>query len=308
MKLFVFGVSGLVGSAIARSGVRRGLEVHGFYGSRPSGVEGMRSERLLDVTDGEAIERLILDEWPEVLVNAAAVSSPDAVDRNPALAEKINVGFPRQLAMLTGHIGTKVIHLSTDMVFDGDTGSYRSTHTPNPTTLYGQLKLMAEREVLKYNAEHPLVLRITIVNGNSITGQRSVHEKLLAAVSQGHKPRLFADEVRQPCSAENVAEVVVELSERQDLHGIFHWAGSEAVTRYDLGRRILERFALDPDRLEKCVRGDEPETGKRPANLTLELEPLRGKLKTRPASLAEQMDELRAPAHLYRWIREHGRL
>lgn len=308
MKVFVFGASGLVGSAIVRACVRRRIETFAFHGSRPSGIEGTVSEREVDVTNRETIERIILEEWPDVVVNAAAISNPAGVDRDPGLAEKVNVAFPRQLAMLTRHIGSKMVHFSTDMVFDGREGGYRSTSTPAPTSLYGQMKLLAEKEVLRFNDERPIILRITLVNGNSISGQRSVHEKLLAAIADGQKPRLFTDEIRQPCSAGNVAEAVVELCEREDLHGIFHWAGSERLSRYDLGCRILQRFGLDEDRLEAVSMRDDPGNENRPTDLTMELSPLAPKMKTLPASLQEQMEELKAPAHLYRWIREHGKL
>ncbi len=307
MKVFVFGASGLVGSAVTRACVRRRLDTFSFVGSRQSGLSGVVSERPIDVTNTESVERLILEEWPDVVVNAAAISSPAEVDRDPSLAEKINVAFPRQLAMLTRHLGAQLIHFSTDMVFDGEEGGYRSTSMPNPANLYGQLKLMAEKEVLRFNDERPTILRITIVNGNSVSGQRSVHEKLLAMVAAGERPKLFSDEIRQPCSAGNVAEVAVELAERNDLHGIFHWAGQDAVSRLELGRAVLRRFGLPEDRVES-VEAASAGGAKRPANLTLELEPLVGKLKTQPASLAAQMEELRPPAPLYRWIREHGKL
>ncbi|MEM9018114.1 MAG: SDR family oxidoreductase, partial [Verrucomicrobiota bacterium] len=294
--------------AVARALVRRRINTFAFVGSRSSGVDGVVSERTVDITDREAIERLILEEWPDTVVNAAAISSPADVDRNPSLAEKVNVAFPRQLAMLTRHLGAQLIHLSTDMVFDGSEGNYRSTSVPNPTSLYGQLKLMAEREVLKFNSENPVVLRITIVNGNSVSGQRSVHEKILSAVFDGERPSLFTDELRQPCSAENVAEVVVELAERNDLHGIFHWAGSDPVSRYDLGKAILNRFGLSEDCIQASSLSSFIDSTPRPADLTLELEPLAGKLKTKPLSLKGQMKELKPPPHLYRWVRENGKL
>lgn len=307
MKCFIFGVSGLVGSACARAAVRRRLQVHGFHGKTGSGIEGLRSERSIDVTDTEVLERLVLDEWPDVVINAAAISNPAGVDQDPARAERVNVQFPRQLSLLCRHLGSRFIHFSTDMVFDGTAASYRSTDVPNPVGLYGQTKLMAEKAVLEANPNNPVVLRITLVNGNSVTGQRSVHEKLLSAIHDGQRPTLFTDEMRQPCSADSVAEVAVELTERQDLSGLFHWAGSEVVSRYELGRRILQKFGLSEDFLQAARQADIPALADRPQRLVFNLHPLEGKLKTRPPYLSEQIASLQPPPHLYRWLREMRR-
>ncbi len=298
----------MVGAACVRAFERRRHEVHAFYGSNQPNFEKTASVRSLDVTNREKVERLILDEWPDVVVNAAAISNPASVEADPQGAHAVNVAFPSQLALLTRHIGSRFIHLSTDMVFDGEQGDYRSTATPNPRNLYGQTKLLAEREILQNNPFDPVVLRITIVNGNSPGGRRSVHEKLLDAIHQGQRPRLFTDEWRQPCSAGNVAEVALELSERRDLTGIFHWGGAEKVTRHQLGLAILRRFGLPEDTIEPIQQTELPDGEARPAKLTLNLKPLSDKLKTRPSSLTEQMEELTPPAHLYRWIRSEGRV
>ena len=175
------------------------------------------------------------------------------------------------------------------MVFDGQSEQpYRSTDMPAPTNLYGQTKLMAEREVLEHNPEDPVVLRIPILMGNSPGGQRSLHEKLIAAIQAGKKPKLFCDEIRQPCSASNVAEGLLELTERRDLHGLFHWAGSETLSRFEMGQRILKHFGLPLDAIESACRDDDS----RPARLTFNLNPVVSKLKTKPIDFAAQLDEL----------------
>jgi dTDP-4-dehydrorhamnose reductase len=179
------------------------------------------------------------------------------------------------------------------MVFDGHSAEpYRSTDMPCPTNLYGQTKLMAERAVLEHNPEDPVVLRIPILMGNSINSQRSVHEKLLAAVARGEQPKLFCDEIRQPCSASNVAEVLLELSERRDLHGIFHWAGAETMSRFEMGQRILRHFNLPLNSVQSVCKNDDPEFANRPSNLTFNLHPIVSKLKTKPATFKEQLEEL----------------
>jgi dTDP-4-dehydrorhamnose reductase len=159
---------------------------------------------------------------------------------------------------------------------------------PAPTNLYGQTKLMAEREVLEHNPEDPVVLRIPILMGNSPGGRRSLHEKLIAAIQAGKKPKLFCDEMRQPCSASNVAEVLLELTERRDLHGLFHWAGSETLSRFEMGQRILKHFGLPLDAIESACRDDDS----RPARLTFDLNPIVSKLKTKPIDFAAQLHEL----------------
>jgi len=175
------------------------------------------------------------------------------------------------------------------MVFDGQSEQpYRSTDMPAPTNLYGQTKLMAEREVLEHNTEDPVVLRIPILMGNSPSGQRSLHENLIAAIHAGEKPKLYCDEIRQPCSASNVAEVLLELTERRDLHGLFHWAGSETISRLEIGQRILKHFGLPLDAIESACRDDES----RPAKLTFNLNPIVSKLKTKPIDFEAQLDEL----------------
>jgi len=119
-----------------------------------------------------------------------------------------------------------------------------------------------------------------------------VHEKLIAAIQAGERPKLFCDEMRQPASTENVAEVMLELSERRDLHGIFHWAGSEALSRFEMGQRILKHFGLDLDAIESVCQRDNPEHANRPSNLTFNLHPIASKLKTQPQNFEAQLDEL----------------
>ena len=293
MKILLTGASGLLGNAYAEAAIRRSHEVIAMSQTNPATAQGISRTELINGADTDQITALCLETWPDVIVNCAALSNPATVDAEPTLAEKINVALPRHLAQLSSHLGARFLHISTDMVFDGhSSGPYRSTDMPYPTSLYGQTKLMAEREVLEHNTEDPVVLRIPILMGKSPSGQRSVHEKLLAAIQRGERPKLFCDEIRQPCSAGNVAEVLVELSERRDLHGIFHWAGSETLSRFEMGQRILKHFGLPLDAIESACKSDSPEFADRPSNLTFELNPIVSKLKTQPISFEAQLEEL----------------
>lgn len=293
MKILLTGASGLLGHAYAQAAIRRGHSVIALYNQHPPQLEGLSQAIRLDASKPESLTGLCLEIWPDAIVNCAAVSSPTTVNAQPKLAEKVNVALPRLLAQLSTHLGARLLHVSTDMVFDGLAAEpYRSTDMPCPTDLYGQTKLMAEREVLEHNPEDPIVLRIPILMGNSPSGQRSVHEKLLAAIHAGERPKLFCDEIRQPCSASNVAEVLLELTERRDLHGIFHWAGSETLSRFEMGQRILKHFGLSLDSVECVHQNDDPAFAGRPSNLTLNLHPIVSKLKTKQVNFDQQLEEL----------------
>jgi dTDP-4-dehydrorhamnose reductase len=293
MKILLTGASGLLGHAYAQAAIRRGHSVTALYHQNPPLADGLAQSIQLNAAQPEALTSLCLEMWPEVIVNCAAISAPASVDADPKLAEKVNVALPRLLAQLATHLGARLLHISSDMVFDGQSSeAYRSTDMPCPTNLYGQTKLIAEREVLEHNPEDPVVLRIPILMGNSPSGQRSVHEKLLAAIHAGQCPKLFCDEIRQPCAASNVADVLLELSERRDLHGIFHWAGSEKLSRFEMGQRILKHFGLPLDSIQSVCQSDDPAHAGRPRNLTFNLHPIVSKLKTQPVNFDAQLEEL----------------
>ncbi len=261
----------------------------------------------LPIEDDERLTRTLFDKWPDAIVNCSAISSPASVDLDPSGSFRVNVTATARLAEIAAHLGARFIHLSTDMVFDGRESPYRSTDLPNPLSEYGRQKLEAEKKVLAATDENLVVLRITLLNGNSPGGNRSPHERILNGLAEGSPPTLFEDEFRQPCSSDNVADAILELIERPNLNGLFHWAGADEISRYELGLRILERFGFEPGRISRASLAEKTKNaGERPSRLTFELNPLAGKLKTRPASLEEQLDGLMVPDRLYGWYRENA--
>ncbi len=300
------GASGLLGVAVCREVLARGYGLIPYANSPWTDAKGKIEARSLPLNNFDPVIRELFDQWPDAVVNCAAISSPDTVNQDPVYARQINVEAAKRLAEVSAHLGARYIHISTDMVFEGSISPYRSTDQTNPLSEYGRQKLEAEKYVLKATDENVVVLRITLLNGNSPRGNRSPHERILSALANGQKPALFTDEWRQTSSAENVAQLIVELIERPNLNGIFHWAGAEVVTRYELGQRILQRFGFREDRLQPATLADLAGSGgPRPGRLTFELAPLVSKVKTVPASLGQQLEEMHLPAALYSWYREN---
>lgn len=306
MTILLTGASGLVGSAFARAAKRRGHRVIGLVGAFPGAIDGLAVRQQVDLSDDAATTAAVLDAFPEAIVNAAAVSVPEQCDANPALAQALNVTLPATLARLAHHVSARFVHLSSEQVFDGTRATpYAATDALSPINLYGRQKIESERAVHAAAADFAVTIRAPLLMGNSVGGQRSNHERLFADWAAGRTPRLFTDEFRQTCTAENLAEVMVELCERHDLRGVFHWAGTELISRYALGVAIREHFKLTAAQapIAAVTRADVPEAArKRQARLALDISPLAGKLKTRPQAVSAQLAELNVPPPCRTWF------
>lgn len=305
MKVAVIGSSGLLGTAVCNSALRRGYQLLPYANSRTPKLSSDQEVTSLNLLNEEKLTREFLDQWPDAIVNCAAISSPDDVDQSPDIAKEINVNSVYRLALIASHIGARFIHISTDMVFDGHHSPYRSTDMPNPLSEYGIQKLHSEKKVLSACDENVVVLRVTLINGNSSFGDRSQHEKILRSLAAGKQVTLFEDEIRQPCSAENVADVIVELLERPQLNGLFHWSGAEEISRYALGVQILEHFGIDPKKIvRESLKTSKFVSGPRPKHLSFVLDPLVSKIITKPLGIKDQINQLLVPNDLYSWYRD----
>jgi dTDP-4-dehydrorhamnose reductase len=201
------------------------------------------------------------------------------------------------LARLAQRHGIRLVHVSTDQVFDGESAPYRTTDSPAPLNAYGRLKAESEAFVRSL-APGAATVRAPLLMGNSLSGNRSLHERLLAEWAGGGTARLFVDEIRQVAHADNLAAVLIELAARWDVTGIFHWAGTDACSRHELGLLIRQRFGLNEREapIEAVTRAQLAAAVRaRPRDLRLDLEPLCTVLRIRPQSVMEQLGELLPP-------------
>ena len=207
----------------------------------------------LDLLDFDAVRRVFQEQRPQLVIHCAAVSrSPDA-QANPDLAWRINTDATTHLARLAAEI--PFVFFSSDLVFDGLPGNYDESATPNPLSVYAQTKVAAEKFVLA-NPRHT-VLRAALNAGVSITGDRAFNEQMRLAWQRGETLRLFTDEFRCPIPAAVTARVVWELVNQKQA-GIFHVAGSERLSRYEIGKLLAARWPQFNPRFEPALAKDYP--------------------------------------------------
>lgn len=270
-------------------------------------LPGLARRCMLDLTDAAATTRAVEAETPEVIVNAAAISEPAVCELDGVRSEAMNVALPALLARLAVRLGARFLHISSEQVFDGERSEpYSITDPPRPINRYGRQKLASEHAVREIAGASAAIVRAPLLMGDSAGGKRALHERLLADWAAGRTARLYIDELRQPCTAENLARVLLELAARAELTGVFHWAGADLLSRHALGLRVRERFELT-DAVAPIVATRRAETPviarERQASLALDLEPLASRLATRPQSIEEQLATLRVPGPLQAWYR-----
>jgi dTDP-4-dehydrorhamnose reductase len=190
-----------------------------------------------DLTDSRAVVTAFQKDRPKLIIHCAALSRSPECQANPKLAQQLNVDVTKFLADLATDIS--FIFFSTDLVFDGQKGNYTETDTPNPLSVYAETKVLAERHVLRN--PHHAVIRTSLNAGPSLQGDRGMDEQMLAALRAGKTLQLFADEFRTPIPAEETARAVWQLAQ-QKVKGIYHVAGAERLSRWQLGELMCERF------------------------------------------------------------------
>ncbi len=294
MKIFLFGPSSSLGIAYKKAAKRRNYTVYSIHNILESSQATEDPESVtIDFSDPSAIQKLIFSEWPDVIVNG--LKSTNTADEKEMVT--INVNLPKYLAQISHHLSARYIQLSSTQIFDGFNDSpYRSTDKPNPTDFIGQTMLLGEKAVLNNNTLDPLILRIPEILGNSTekhTENQSYNDRLVTIAQSTEKIKLQKQRYIQPTSASNVADLLLELSERRDLHGIFHWAGREVIDEYSFVKMILSNAKIrnPEDRIEMLSEEKQ--------NFSIELSPLREKVKTKALSIPELFDDFNYIEPLY---------
>jgi dTDP-4-dehydrorhamnose reductase len=209
MRLVVTGGSGYLGSELVRR----------------SGAVGL-SSRDADVRDADAVERVFAVHRPEAVIHTAYRQ------HGPGFRE-INVEGSANVARAAARTGVRLVHVSTDVVFDGREGRpYVESDTPRPLTSYGRSKAAAEEAV---DAEHAeaLVVRTSLIYGGP---EPSKHE--LAAASAGGV--FFTNELRNPIQVGDLADALLELV-TLDVSGPLHVAGADGVSRCEFAHLVARR-------------------------------------------------------------------
>lgn len=240
----------------------------------PAHVEVLAcSHADLDIGDERAVSEYVGLHRPAVVLNSAAYTAVDRAESESDLARRVNSDGPRHLAAAARATNARLIHISTDYVFDGTASTpYRPDAVTNPQSVYGTTKLAGERAVLETLPGRALVLRTAWIY--AADGRNFVNTMLRVMRANG-AVRVVADQVGTPTSARGLAATLWQLVAQPDVNGIHHWTDAGVASWYDFAVAIAEEGAqlgLLPDNVTvtPIATAEYPTPARRPSYSVLD--------------------------------------
>ncbi|MFD8477829.1 SDR family oxidoreductase [Kitasatospora sp. NPDC059673] len=240
MTILIIGGSGFLGAELVRQAAAAGHGTAATFATRPGSTPEV-SWHALDLRDSDRIEAVMAKVGPRAVVNATS-GGPDWT---------VTAEGPVRLAMTAAKHGSRLVHVSSDAVFSGARIHYDESRLPDPLTPYGAAKAAAETGVRLVDPG-AVVARTSLIIGD----RRSEHVRAVHDLAAGARTGvLFTDDIRCPVHVADLAAALLELAS-SDLSGVHHLAGTDAVSRHELGTLIARRDGLDASRLPTGLRAD----------------------------------------------------
>lgn len=235
-KVIVFGNAGQLGVELTREFAGRGWAVTGWD----------RDE--VDITSASAVEAAVAGIDPDLVVNAAAYNQVDVAEQEPNAAYQVNALAVRNIALACRQSGSRLVHFSTDYVFDGRTDRpYVETDSPHPLGAYAVSKLAGELYAKAY-LDDSLIIRTSGVfgPGGLRTARGNFVELMLRLAASGQTIRVVEDHVASPAYAPALAARTVDMAERK-MTGLYHVGGGTSISWYEYAKIIFAEAGLKPE-------------------------------------------------------------
>ncbi|NDV60174.1 NAD(P)-dependent oxidoreductase [Bacteroides sp. 519] len=245
-----------------------------------------------DIRDEQQISNLFEKTQPDIVINTSALSAPDYCEAHREEAWATNVTAVEHIAQYCEKYNSKLIHLSTDFVFDGDTNTlYTETDTPNPVNYYGITKWESEKQIESICSNYAIV-RVVVVYGAPLPGQHGNIVQLVAnKLKAGEQIQVVSDQWRTPTYVGDISLGIEKLF-NHNQNGIFHICGPECITIAMIANRVANFLGLDKSLIIPVTTEQMKEATPRPRFSGLSIEKATHELGYTPHRLEEGLEEM----------------
>jgi dTDP-4-dehydrorhamnose reductase len=269
MKILITGSNGLLGQALLLQ-VHKYLLLHTattFFALSKSENKAILPPTTLflqaDLSKKEEVEKIFLAIQPTIVIHAAALTQPDACQTDQQAAIKQNIDATFYVAQACKQYSSFLVYLSTDFIFDGNKGMYVENDEPNPINFYGWTKLEGEKLLATMQIAHAIV-RTCLVYGTNLNMSRpNIISWVKNNLEQGKPIQVVNDQFRTPTLVADLAWACLEIASKK-LAGIWHIAGKDCLTPYQMAMLTADYFRLDQSLISPTNAALFTEIAKRP--------------------------------------------
>jgi len=292
-KFFVTGGSGMLGSALCFE-LGKSNKVAANYHSFPL-KSTFADFTKLDLMDFHRTDSIISAIKPDFLIHTAALTDVDACEENPELARRINVDVTKNLARLCGKHRIKMIHISTDYVFDGKKGNYTERDIPQPLNIYAKTKYEGELAVKKALTDY-LILRTSIFGWN-LREKKSFVEWIIDNLSRNKPIKVVNDQFTSMIFVNDLAKMIEKMAEK-NLSGIYNIACHAPLSKYRLAIETAKTFSFNFDLINEITSEELMKTVKcrkaeRPKNVSLNVSKIEKTLSQKMPEIPQCLKHMR---------------
>lgn len=269
-KILIIGL-GFLGNTLLRQARKSNME---FFGTHKSD---------LDISNMSLIEKKIEEIKPDYIINCAALTNLDEIESNPSNAYAVNSHGAKNLAIASFKKKIKLIHVSTDSVFDGKKGLYKEEDLPNPINEYARSKKMGE-DLIRENSDKHVIVRTNFYGNNS--DGKFLFNWVLKNLQQKISITGFHDVIFNPLEIENLSEMIIELC-HGDFVGTIHLSSDKPMSKYEFATTIARKLNYDISLVRNGSIKEVNFIAQRPLNTSLSNLLAKKTLKTQPLSLED---------------------
>lgn len=223
-----------------------------------------------DITDFSQLLPIFEKEEPGIVIHAAAMTDVDGCEKEKDAAWKINVLGTENVAKAANAAKAQLIYISTDYVFDGQSGPYSENATPNPINHYGLTKWEGEKCAQKF-CEDALIVRTCVPYDWNMNAAPNFLMWLVEKLKKNEKLKIVQDQFNTPTFLPHLAECIVDFCEK-DTKGIVHCSGKEFISRYDFAKKVCSIFGFPLSLIEPCITAELKQIAPRPLKAGLLVE------------------------------------
>ena len=285
MKILVTGSSGLIGNQLVLDLDKTEQTVYSCYNNIKS-LYGVPTK--LNLSNLDDIHKIFKKFQPDVIIHCAALTDVEKCEMEPKLANLINAKATEIIAKETERLGSYLIYLSTDYIFDGKKGLYNETDFPNPLNHYGKTKLAGEKTVETNTSKWCIIRTSTPFGTNS--SKKTFPVWLLENLQKNKEVNILEDQFTSPTYVPNLSKMILEIVTR-NLEGFFHLAGSTRISRFEFAKLIAKKLNLDSSLLNPVKIDTMPWNATRPLDSSLDISKINSILRTKPFTIEKSLDD-----------------